>query len=215
MKPGETGGTGLEGTTEGNGRRRLGIMGGTFDPVHIGHLVCAEEARWQFGLDEVVFVPAGQPWQKRQVTPAEDRYLLTVLATASNPHFSVSRLEIDRGGPTYTLETLRALREFHSAADLFFITGADAVLEILTWKDPDSLLQTARFIAATRPEFDLGKLDLGRFGDRVSVIQIPALAISSTDIRRRVREGRPIHYLVPAEVASYIEERHLYEHAGD
>jgi nicotinate-nucleotide adenylyltransferase len=205
----------LEGTTEGNGRRRLGIMGGTFDPVHIGHLVCAEEARWQFGLDEVVFVPAGQPWQKRQVTPAEDRYLLTVLATASNPHFSVSRLEIDRGGPTYTLETLRALREFHSAADLFFITGADAVLEILTWKDPDSVLQTARFIAATRPEFDLGKLDLGRFGDRVSVIQIPALAISSTDIRRRVREGRPIHYLVPAEVASYIEERHLYEHAGD
>jgi nicotinate-nucleotide adenylyltransferase len=204
----------LEGTTEGTGRRRLGIMGGTFDPVHIGHLVCAEEARWQFGLDEVVFVPAGQPWQKRQVTPAEDRYLLTVLATASNPHFSVSRLEIDRGGPTYTLETLRALREFHSAADLFFITGADAVLEILTWKDPDSLLQTARFIAATRPEFDLGKLDLGRFGDRVSVIQIPALAISSTDIRRRVREGRPIHYLVPAEVASYIEERHLYEHAG-
>jgi nicotinate-nucleotide adenylyltransferase len=190
-------------------------MGGTFDPVHIGHLVCAEEARWQFGLDEVVFVPAGQPWQKRQVTPAEDRYLLTVLATASNPHFSVSRLEIDRGGPTYTLETLRALREFHSAADLFFITGADAVLEILTWKDPDSVLQTARFIAATRPEFDLGKLDLGRFGDRVSVIQIPALAISSTDIRRRVREGRPIHYLVPAEVASYIEERHLYEHPGD
>jgi nicotinate-nucleotide adenylyltransferase len=210
-----TGGTGLEGTTEANGRRRLGIMGGTFDPVHIGHLVCAEEARWQFGLDEVVFVPAGQPWQKRQVTPAEDRYLLTVLATASNPHVSVSRLEIDRGGPTYTLETLRALREFHSAADLFFITGADAVLEILTWKDPDSVLQTARFIAATRPEFDLGKLDLGRFGDRVSVIQIPALAISSTDIRRRVREGRPIHYLVPAEVASYIEERHLYEHAGD
>ena len=209
------GATGLEATTEGNGRRRLGIMGGTFDPIHIGHLVCAEEARWQFGLDEVIFVPAGQPWQKRQVTPAEDRYLLTVLATASNPHFSVSRLEIDRGGPTYTAETLRALREFHSAADLFFITGADAVLEILTWKDPDSVLQTARFIAATRPEFDLGKLDLGRFGDRVSVIQIPALAISSTDIRRRVREGRPIHYLVPAEVASYIEERHLYEHAGD
>jgi nicotinate-nucleotide adenylyltransferase len=190
-------------------------MGGTFDPIHIGHLVCAEEARWQFGLDEVVFVPAGQPWQKRQVTPAEDRYLLTVLATASNPHFSVSRLEIDRRGPTYTLETLRALREFHGTADLFFITGADAVLEILSWKDPDSVLQTARFIAATRPEFDLGKLDLGRFGDRVSVIQIPALAISSTDIRRRVRQGRPIHYLVPAEVASYIEERHLYEQAGD
>ena len=196
--------------TQQNGRRKLGIMGGTFDPVHIGHLVCAEEARWQFDLDEVVFVPAGQPWQKRQVTPAEDRYLLTVLATARNPHFSVSRLEIDRGGPTYTLETLRALAEFHDGADLFFITGADAVLEILTWKDPEAVLGAARLIAATRPEFDLGKLDLGRFGDRVSVIQIPALAISSTDIRRRVREGRPIQYLVPPQVADYIQERNLY-----
>jgi len=199
-----------EADTAGHGGRKLGIMGGTFDPVHIGHLVCAEEARWQFALDEVVFVPAGEPWQKRQVTAAEDRFLLTVLATARNPHFSVSRLEIDRGGPTYTLETLRALAEFHDAAELFFITGADAVLEILTWKDPELVLQTARFIAATRPEFDLGKLDLRRFGDRVSVIEIPALAISSTDIRRRVREGRPIQYLVPAEVAAYIEERHLY-----
>jgi nicotinate-nucleotide adenylyltransferase len=193
------------------GRRRLGIMGGTFDPIHNGHLVCAEEARWQFGLDEVVFVPAGQPWQKREVTPAEDRYLLTVLATARNPHFSVSRLEIDRGGPTYTLETLRALRDFHGEeAELFFITGADAVLEILSWKDPEAVLDTARFIAATRPEYDLGKLELGRFGDRVSVIQIPALAISSTDIRRRVREGRPIQYLVPPEVAAYIADHRLY-----
>ena len=189
-------------------------MGGTFDPIHIGHLVCAEEARWQFGLDEVVFVPAGQPWQKREVTPAEDRFLLTVLATGRNPHFSVSRLEIDRAGPTYTLETLRTLAEFHAPtgveAELFFITGADAVLEILTWKDPERVLETARFIAATRPEFDLGKLDLGRFGDRVSVIEIPALAISSTDIRRRVREGRPIQYLVPPEVAAYIADRGLY-----
>lgn len=189
---------------------RLGIMGGTFDPIHIGHLVCAQEARWQFGLDEVVFVPAGSPWQKREVTPAEDRHVLTVLATARNAHFSVSRLEIDRHGPTYTAETLRTMAEFHEGAELFFITGADAVLEILTWKDPDAVLATARFIAATRPEFDLSKLDLGRFGDRVSTIEIPALAISSTDIRRRVREGRPIEYLVPAEVATYIEERHLY-----
>ena len=197
--------------TDESGRRRLGIMGGTFDPIHNGHLVAAEEARWQFGLDEVVFVPAGRPWQKRDVTPAEDRYLLTMLATARNPHFSVSRLEIDRGGPTYTLETLRALRDFHGAdAELLFITGADAVLEILTWKDPEAVLDTARFIAATRPEYELGRLDLGRFGDRVSVIQIPALAISSTDIRRRVREGRPIQYLVPPEVAAYIDERQLY-----
>lgn len=196
-------------------RRKLGIMGGTFDPIHIGHLVCADEARWQFGLDEVVFVPAGQPWQKRQVTEPEDRYLLTVLATADNPCFSVSRIEIDRQGPTYTLETLRTLSEFYGdAAELFFITGADAVLEILTWKDPDALLETASFIAATRPGWDLGKLALGAFGDRVAVMEIPALAISSTDIRRRVHEGHPIQYLVPPLVAAHIVERSLYA-AGD
>lgn len=196
-------------------RRRLGIMGGTFDPVHIGHLVCAEEARWQFDLDEVVFIPAGNPWQKREVTAAEDRHLLTVLATADNPHFSVSRIEIDRRGPTYTLETLRTLREFHGdGPELFFITGADAVLEILTWKDPDALLKAATFIAATRPGYDLGKLELGRFGGRVSVIEIPALAISSTDIRRRVHQGRPIHYLVPPQVDTCIAERGLYREAA-
>src|SRR5438270_6960874 len=153
--------------TDESGRRRLGIMGGTFDPIHNGHLVAAEEARWQFGLDEVVFVPAGRPWQKRDVTPAEDRYLLTMLATARNPHFSVSRLEIDRGGPTYTLETLRALRDFHGTAALFFITGADAFLEILSWNDPASVLQTARSTPATRPALHLGKLDPGRLGGRL------------------------------------------------
>ncbi|HEU5002454.1 MAG TPA: nicotinate-nucleotide adenylyltransferase [Actinomycetota bacterium] len=196
--------------------RRLGIMGGTFDPIHIGHLVCAEEARWQFNLDEVIFVPAGSPWQKRAVTGAEDRYLLTMLATAGNPHFSVSRIEVDRPGPTYTRETLSALADFHGeAADLFFITGADAVLEILTWKDPDAVLDAASFIAASRPGYDLGRLELERFGDRVRVIEIPALAISSTDIRRRVREGRPIQYLVPPEVAAFIDERGLYRGSDD
>lgn len=186
-------------------------MGGTFDPIHNGHLVCAEEARWQFALDEVVFVPAGQPWQKRDVSLAEDRFMLTVLATAPNKHFSVSRIEIDRGGPTYALDTLTALRSFYrDRAEIFFITGADAVLQILTWKDPGAVLAEANFIAATRPEFDLGGLDLERFGGRVSAMQIPALAISSTDIRRRVSERRPIRYLVPREVAYYIEERGLY-----
>lgn len=136
---------------------------------------------------------------------------MTMLATAPNAAFSVSRLEIDRPGPSYTLDTLRALRGFFGAgAELFFITGADAVLNILTWKDPDSVLGEAQFIAATRPEFDLGPLDLERFGRGVSVMQIPALAISSTDIRRRVAEGRPIRYLVPAKVADYIAERGLY-----
>lgn len=196
--------------------RRLGIMGGTFDPIHIGHLVCAEEARWQYRLDEVIFVPAGSPWQKRAVTDAEDRYLLTMLATAGNPHFSVSRIEIDRPGPTFTRETLTALAEFYGdAAQLFFITGADAVLEILTWKDPDAVLAAAAFIAASRPGYDLGHLELERFGDRVHAIEIPALAISSTDIRRRVGEGRPIPYLVPPEVAAFIDERGLYREAED
>lgn len=194
-----------------DGRRRLGVMGGTFDPIHFGHLLCAEEARWQFRLDEVVWVPAGQPWQKREVSPAEDRYMMTVLGTAPNEHFSVSRMELDRGGPTYTLDTLRTLRSFYrDGAELFFITGADAVLQILTWKDPEAVLDQAYFIAASRPEYDLSKVDLGRFGDRVMVMQIPALAISSTEIRRRVAEGRPIRYLLPREVARYIAERSLY-----
>ena len=187
-------------------------MGGTFDPIHHGHLVCAEEARYQFELDEVIFVPAGNPWQKRGVSDAEDRYLLTMLATASHPQFSVSRLEIDRAGPSYTLETLRAFRGFYTEADLFFITGADAVAEILSWKDPEAVLGQAHFIAATRPDHDFG--NIVALGERVSVIEIPALAISSSDIRARVAAGRPIRYLVPALVEEFIGSRGLYSGQG-
>lgn len=191
--------------------RRIGIMGGTFDPIHNGHLVCAEEARIQFGLSEVVFIPAGCPWQKTYVSSAEDRYLLTMLATAPNNSFSVSRIEIDRGGPTYTLDTLRSLRAFYKKeAELFFITGADAVVEILSWKDPEAVLAEADFIAATRPDYDLTAIKSGLFRDRVTVIQIPQLNISSTDIRRRVLEGRSIRYLTPREVRRYIKERGMY-----
>lgn len=186
-------------------------MGGTFDPVHYGHLVCAEEARWQFELDEVVFVPTGQPWQKREVSPAEDRYMLTMLATAPNTKFSVSRIDIDRKGPTYTRDTLQKFKDFYGEdVDLFFITGADAVLDILTWKDPDEVLELAQLIAASRPEYDLSKLDQIKVAGRMKTMQIPALSISSTDIRERVRTGRPIRYLVPREVLRYIEERGLY-----
>jgi nicotinate-nucleotide adenylyltransferase len=186
-------------------------MGGTFDPIHNGHLVCAEEARMQFSLDVVVFVPSGQPWQKRGVSSAEDRYLLTVLATASNQNFSVSRIDIDRGGPTYTIDTLRAFRSFYGEkTELFFITGTDAVAEILSWKDPEAVLEEAHFIAANRPSYSLSESHRKLFGDRVSVMEIPALAISSTDIRRRVFEGRPIRYLLPREVRECIEERGLY-----
>jgi nicotinate-nucleotide adenylyltransferase len=183
-------------------------MGGTFDPIHIGHLVCAEEARYHFRLDEVIFVPAGDPWQKEGVTDAEDRYLLTMLATASHPSFSVSRIEIDRGGPSYTLETLKAFGSFYGGAELFFITGADAVAQILSWKDPEAVLNAAHFIAATRPGYQVGSI--ANLTDRVSVIEIPALAISSSDIRARIASGRPIRYLLPPEVEQFIATRGLY-----
>jgi nicotinate-nucleotide adenylyltransferase len=194
--------------------RRLGVMGGTFDPIHYGHLVTAEEALSQFSLDEVVFVPTGRPWMKeeRDVSPAEDRYLMTVIATASNPRFRVSRVEIDRDGPTYTVDTLRDLAAANPDAELYFITGADAIFEIFDWKDPDEVLMLAHFIAATRPGYDLR-----RFEERattrqpnVNAMNVPALAISSTDVRERVREGRPIRYLLPEGVKSYIEKAALY-----
>jgi nicotinate-nucleotide adenylyltransferase len=194
---------------------RLGVMGGTFDPIHYGHLVTAEEALVQFGLDSVLFVPTGRPWMKEHevVSPAEDRYLMTVIATASNPLFSVSRMEVDRDGPTYTVDTLRGLKaERGDRTDLFFVTGADAIVEILQWKEPGELFDLAHFIAATRPGYDLKGLEAyapdGR--SEISVMNIPALAISSTDIRRRVAEGHPIRYLVPEGVKSYIEKEHLY-----
>jgi len=195
--------------------RRLGVMGGTFDPIHHGHLLTAEEAAVQFGLDEVVFVPTGQPWMKeeRDVSSPEHRYLMTVIATASNPRFFVSRLEVDREGPTYTVDTLRELKEQRGGdVDLFFVTGADAVLEIFQWKDPDEILELAHFIAATRPGYDLDRFEAEEPSrhQNVSVMNIPALAISSTDIRERVREGRPIRYLVPEGVESYIEKAGLY-----
>lgn len=195
--------------------RRIGVMGGTFNPIHNGHLVAADEALTAFGLDEVVFVPAGRPWQKEglDVAPAEDRYLMAVVATASHPRFRVSRIEIDRDGPTYTVDTLGALREALGNVELSFITGADAVLEILSWKDPEEVLRRARFIACTRPGYDLDRLAKQLpegMEQRVEIMEIPALAVSSTDIRRRIREGKPIRFLVPEGVATYIEKSGLY-----
>jgi nicotinate-nucleotide adenylyltransferase len=199
--------------------RRIGIMGGTFDPTHHGHLVAAEEARWQFRLDQVLFIPTGQPWQKPVgVTSAEDRYLMTVIATASNPAFAVSRIEIDHPGPTYTVDTLRRLRaELEGDTRLYFITGADAVLHILTWKDGEEVLELAELIAATRPGYDLSKLAewLPSATDRVHRLEIPMLAISSTEIRMRVARGAPIQYLVPEGVASYVDKRGLYRPIPD
>ncbi|HEY8451074.1 MAG TPA: nicotinate-nucleotide adenylyltransferase [Natronosporangium sp.] len=191
--------------------RRIGIMGGTFDPIHHGHLVAANEVADRFGLDEVVFVPTGVPWQKdaSTVSPAEDRYLMTVIATASNPRFQVSRVDIDRKGPTYTVDTLRDLRAIYGPkAQLFFITGADALAKILSWKDTDEMFNLAHFIGVTRPGFTLSASHLP--ADAVSLIQVPAMAISSTDCRARVAAGKPIWYLVPDGVVQYIAKRRLY-----
>jgi nicotinate-nucleotide adenylyltransferase len=198
-------------------RTRLGVMGGTFDPIHHGHLMAAEEARWQFDLDEVLFVPTGQPWMKaeRAVSPAEDRYLMVVIATSANARFRVSRLEIERDGPTYSVDTLREIRSERGDVDLFFVTGADAMLEILEWKDPEEALSMAHFIAATRPGYDLSRFEQGAPTEdpRISVMNIPALAISSTDVRERVAAGRPIRYLVPEGVQAYISKAGLYRRA--
>ncbi|WP_018223013.1 nicotinate-nucleotide adenylyltransferase [Salinispora pacifica] len=192
--------------------RRVGIMGGTFDPIHHGHLVAASEVADRFGLDEVIFVPTGQPWQKEDepVSPAEDRYLMTVIATASNPRFQVSRVDIDRGGPTYTIDTLRDLRAVYGAkVQLFFITGADALEKILSWKDLDEAFGLAHFIGVTRPGFRLSDAHLP--ADTVSLVQVPAMAISSTDCRVRVSRGQPLWYLVPDGVVQYIAKRRLYQ----
>lgn len=190
---------------------RIGVMGGTFDPIHHGHLVAASEVASRFSLDEVVFVPTGQPWQKTHATvsPAEDRYLMTVIATASNPRFSVSRVDVDRPGPTYTIDTLRQLTRTRARpAELFFITGADALAQIVTWHASEELFALAHFVGVTRPGHLLE--DPGFPPGGVSLIEVPALAISSTDCRARVRDQLPIWYLVPDGVVQYITKRGLY-----
>ena len=194
-------------------RRRVGVMGGTFDPIHHGHLVAASEVQSRFDLDLVVFVPAGEPWQKseRHVSAAEHRYLMTVVATASNPHFEVSRVDIDRDGPTYTIDTLRELSVAMPDADLYFITGADAMAAILTWRDPEELFALAHFVGCSRPGHELNPKTLeGLPGDRITLVEIPALAISSTECRNRVEKDEPVWYLVPDGVVQYIAKHDLY-----
>jgi nicotinate-nucleotide adenylyltransferase len=192
-------------------------MGGTFDPIHHGHLVAASEVQSWFGLSEVVFVPTGQPWQKseRQVSPAEHRYLMTVIATASNPRFWVSRVDIDRDGPTYTADTLRDLQAQMPDAELYFITGADALGDIFTWRDAAGLFELAHFVGCTRPGYEMDRSTLaGIPSDRVTIVEIPALAISSTDCRERQAAGDPVWYLVPDGVVQYINKHNLYRKPG-
>jgi len=188
--------------------RRIGIMGGTFDPIHHGHLVAASEVGHAFSLDEVVFVPTGRREEKDAASPAEDRYLMTVIATASNPRFSVSRVDIDRLGVTYTIDTLRELHAARPDAELFFITGADALARIMSWRDVDELFSLAHFVGCTRPGHQLTVTGLP--DGKVSLIEIPALTISSSACRARVAKGEPIWYLVPDGIVQYIAKRGLY-----
>ncbi|MGI6679377.1 MAG: nicotinate-nucleotide adenylyltransferase [Dehalobacterium sp.] len=193
----------------------IGIMGGTFDPIHYGHLVTAEAARCGFKLDQVIFVPSRRPPHKkeRQITSAEHRYKMTELAVQSNPYFQISRVELDRPGYSYAVDTVsHFLEEYGPEVDLYFITGADAILEILTWKNVDKIMEHCQFIAATRPGYhfdDLHQLP-EKFFQNIIFMEVPALAISSTDIRRRVAERRPIKYLLPEPVEEYIYRHDLY-----
>ncbi|HOV78847.1 MAG TPA: nicotinate-nucleotide adenylyltransferase [Bacillota bacterium] len=197
---------------------RLGIMGGTFDPVHYGHLVTAEGARFEHGLRKVIFVPAGRPPHKLNynITEPKHRYNMTCLAIASNPFFEALPLEIDRPGPSYSIDTVREVSRVYPHTEIYFITGADAVMEILTWKNVEQLLTECKFIAATRPGYKLEGLweVLRRLSpglrQNIFCMEVPALAVSSTDIRRRVREGRPIKYLIPESVEDYIVRNGLY-----
>jgi nicotinate-nucleotide adenylyltransferase len=204
--------------------RKIGIMGGTFNPIHYGHLVTAEEALIQFHLERVIFIPTGQPPHKTtgKIASPEDRYLMTVMATASNREFYVSRIEIDKKGKSYTIDTLRELKKIYgNNSELFFITGADAILEILTWKDTGEIITLCKFIAATRPGYNISKMeDLKKrlFNEKVEmaeqclfIMEIPALAISSTDIRNRIKSNRPIKYLLPESVSSYLLKNELYK----
>lgn len=196
---------------------RIGIMGGTFDPIHYGHLVTAEQAHYRFSLDKVVFVPSGHPPHKlnKSVSDAHHRESMTVLATKDNPHFEVSSVEVDRPGPSYAVDTVKAFRyTYPSDTELFFITGADAILQMMGWKDSATLMQLCEFIAATRPGYSLAADRIHEiFGDnarRIHFFEVPALAISSTDIRARVKAGRPVRYLLPDSVVDYMSRAGLY-----
>lgn len=204
--------------------KSIAIMGGTFNPIHYGHLVTAEAARAEYQLDKVLFVPNRQPPHKKDypVTAAKHRYHMTVLATITNPHFYVSRIELDRPAPSYTIDTLRSVREvFGPGVKVYFISGADAILDILTWKDVDEVMEMCYFIAATRPGYPLEELGrrLGylkeKYAHKVYCVEVPALAISSTDIRERVAQNRPIKYLLPESVEYYIYKYKLYQDEGN
>jgi nicotinate-nucleotide adenylyltransferase len=201
-------------------RDGIGIFGGTFDPIHFGHLRMAEEARDQLGLDRVLFVPNRvSPFKAGGgVSPGELRAEMVRRAIADNPSFAISRVELDRPGPSYAIETVRALRDAHPDADLFFLSGTDAIKDLPAWREPEALLVLARFVAATRPGVDPGAVLAAlpaSWADRVTFIEMPGLDISATDLRARVRAGRSIRYLVPPPVEAFVRERGLYCRGND
>lgn len=199
-------------------KKRIGIMGGTFDPLHYGHLVAAEMARTEFKLEKVIFIPTGNPPHKvgREITDSELRFQMVKLATGDNASFEVSRLEIERAGHSYTVDTLRNLHKLYPEHEIYFITGSDAFREIFTWKDAESILELCHFIGASRPGFEaenfLQELQATHpeLCERMHLLEVPALAISSTDIRSRVKKGQSIRYLLPESVRHFIEEETLY-----
>jgi len=190
--------------------RRIGVMGGTFDPIHVGHLVAASEVLHAFSLDRVLFMPAGDPWQKRSEAPAEDRFMMTSLAIAGAEAFATTRIELDRKGPTYTADSLEVLHRFYGDVELFLIAGADAVLNLATWKKLDRLRELTEIVAVSRPGSDFGSFRPSDALPTVHLQEIPGIAVSATEIRERVRRGRPIDFLVPRDVADYIRRHALY-----
>lgn len=195
---------------------RVGLLGGTFDPIHLGHLAAAQEAQCRLGLAAVIFMPAGRPPHKplAEVSPAEDRWQMVTLAIADNPGFTASRLEIERPGPSYTVETLRRLRQEYPGREWYFITGADALLELESWREPAAVVELCRLVAVTRPGYDRERLQRFlsvKYGTEPLLVPTPGVAVSSTELRQRVREGLPLRYLTPDSVLSYINKRQLYK----
>ena len=196
---------------------KLAIMGGTFNPPHLGHLICAEEVYDHFKFDKVTFVPSARPPHKdnSEILDAQHRYTMTLLATRDNPHFEVSRIELDRPGQSYSIETVREFkRKYGRDTEIYWIAGADSVLEMFSWKDVDVLLSICKFVAINRPGYDLSQAD-ERFLKKVQLFRVTDVDISASEIRRRVRQGKSIKYLVPPDVESYIYENGLYGHASD
>ena len=186
-------------------------MGGTFNPPHIGHLICAEEVCDHFKFDRVIFVPSARPPHKNndEILDAQHRYMMTLLATQANPHFEVSHIELDRPGRSYSIETVREFKRIYEDAEIYWIVGADSILEMSLWKDVDELLSICEFIAINRPGYDLGQADQ-RFLNKVQLFKVTDVDVSSSEIRRRLMQGKSIKYLVPPAVESYIHENRLY-----